>query len=169
MLLVSIFLAATGNHIERQRYILSLVFCYLVGAFSYYALPALGPVFYNPDLFKFIKIFAPHTYDIQQLLVHNTSAAQARFTTITQLDVFGFIASMPSLHLAHETIMIYYSRQSKIALLASGIFFVGTSISVLIFGWHYTIDIPIGILFGFIMIKLTKQLTTDTAHKIKYN
>ena len=141
-----------GNSGSNETSFLLWVLCYLIGAFSYYVLPALGPVFYDPARFRFLKQTAPTASYIQEILLRNTTAASRQFHGLEKLDVYGFIACMPSLHLAHEAIMLYFCRHSILLFGVSMTFFLATCVSVLVLGWHYLLDIPAGILVAAIVI-----------------
>lgn len=165
MVLVSVYLGALGNDTERHRYVFSLVLCYLIGAFSYYLLPALGPVFHDPARFTFLKQTAPTASYIQGILLRNTVAASRQFHGLGKLDVYGFIACMPSLHIAHEAIMLYFCRHSILLFGVSMTFFLATCVSVLVLGWHYLLDIPAGILVAAIVICCINRRIIDHRKK----
>jgi membrane-associated phospholipid phosphatase len=59
---------------------------------------------------------------------------------------------MPSLHMAHETIMLFYSRRSSIMLLFSGLFWLSSFVAVLVLGWHYFFDVIGGGIFAGVII-----------------
>ncbi len=163
MLLVSIFLGARRDGLERRRYVTALIVCYIAGAVAYYVLPGLGPVFHDSARFGYLEPALQTTRTIQEKLAYNTGAAQKGFVGLEQLDVYAFIACMPSLHLAHEAVMLYFSRHSPIAFAMSALFFAASCVAVIVLGWHYVLDIPFGILLGIAALLLAVRLVRATA------
>lgn len=158
MLLVSIFLGARRDYAERRRYVTTMIICYLIGGPVYYLLPGLGPVFFDPVSFDYLNEATRTTHAIQDLLAHNTRATQHDFIGLERLDVYAFIACMPSLHLAHETVMLYFSRHSAPAFVMSAAFFLASCFAVVVLGWHYVIDIPFGIMLGMLALLAANRL-----------
>lgn len=105
--------------------------------------------------------WATTAWYIQNVLMRNTSAMQAEFAGLVKLDIYGFLASMPSLHLAHETIMHYYCRQSAVAPDASATFILATCTSVVVLGWHYLLDIAVGVFLALGVIRGVSLMTRE--------
>ncbi len=68
------------------------------------------------------------------------------------------LAAMPSLHLAHATVFLIYSMSLniyfKILFVLSWIIFFIDSMAL---GWHYFIDIPVGVLLGVLASKFSRH------------
>ncbi len=143
MALVALFLFTRGEHAEQWRYVAALSLCYLLGALSYYLLPALGPAYHDPGSFTYLKSEAPFTSGIQRFLWNSTTASV--HGSLSKIHTFAFIACMPSLHMAHETIMLFYSRRSPLMLLFSGLVWLSSCLAVLVLGWHYLFDVIAGV------------------------
>jgi hypothetical protein len=80
---------------------------------------------------------------IQDFLRSATEAAvNGQLKTI---DTYAFIAGMPSLHMAHETVMLHFSRRSRAMFAMSLVFWAGSLMSVLVLGWHYLFEVLAGI------------------------
>jgi hypothetical protein len=71
---------------------------------------------------------------IQRLLQHSTDAVVRGELEV--INTYAFIAGMPSLHMAHETVMLFFSRKSPVMFLLSLTFWVLSFIAVLVLGWH---------------------------------
>ncbi|MBL8425549.1 MAG: phosphatase PAP2 family protein [Candidatus Accumulibacter phosphatis] len=150
MALVALFLFARGEQGEQWRYVATLSLCYLLGGLSYYLFPAFGPVYYDPGAFAYLKTGAVFTADIQSFLWQATNASM--HGTLTEIDTFAFIACMPSLHMAHESIMFFYSRRAPLMLVFSGLFWCSSIVAVLVLGWHYLFDVVGGVVLAGIVI-----------------
>jgi hypothetical protein len=150
MALVALFLFARGEQAEQLRYVATLALCYLLGGLSYYLFPALGPVYYDPGAFAYLKTNAFFTAYIQSFLWQATNASM--HGTLTKIDTFAFIACMPSLHMAHESIMFFYSRRAPLMLAFSGLFWCSSIVAVLVLGWHYLFDVLGGVVLAGIVI-----------------
>lgn len=150
MALVALFLFACGDRSEQWRYVTSLSLCYLLGGLSYYAFPALGPAFFDPSKFTYLEESAKFTVFIQNLLRQSTNAAvEGR---LEKIETYAFIACMPSLHMAHETIMLYFSKRSLVMFLFSMFFWLASFLAVLVLGWHYFFDVLGGFLLALIVL-----------------
>jgi hypothetical protein len=150
MMLVALFLFAFGNSSAQWRYVTSLALCYLLGGLIYYAFPAFGPAFFDPVNFTYLEENAKFTVFIQGLLWKSTNAAVEG--KLQEVETYLFIACMPSLHMAHETIMVYFSRRAPVMLLLSVAFWLASCAAVLVLGWHYFFDIIGGILLAMLVL-----------------
>jgi hypothetical protein len=157
MALTALFLFAMGDAREQWRYILSLSTCYLLGGLSYYIFPALGPVFYDPDVFRYLSEYAPFTAAVQDMLWSATEGAKEG--KLKSIDTFAFVACMPSLHMAHESIMLYFSRRSYLMLGLAAVFWVISGVAVLVLGWHYFFDVIAGVLLAVFVVYPIRRFT----------
>lgn len=154
--LTGIFLFACGKGGGQWPYVMSLSLCYLLGAISYFILPGLGPVYFDPSHFSYLSEHAEFTANIQRLL--KTSTEQAIHGHLGTIETFVFISCMPSLHMAHETVMLFYSRRSPLMFLFSGLFWVSTFVAALVLGWHYLFDLLAGILLAALVIAISQKI-----------
>jgi hypothetical protein len=150
--LVALFLFARADRLEEIRYFLSLSICYLIGVLSYFLLPTLGPVFFDQERFSYIKEFVSFTPMIQRLLQHSTDAVVRGELEV--INTYAFIAGMPSLHMAHETVMLFFSRKSPVMFLLSLTFWVLSFIAVLVLGWHYLFEAVSGMLLAVVVLPI---------------
>lgn len=142
MVVVSIFLVGVGSRQARLRYLVGLAFCYLIGGISYHLFPAWGPVYWQPSMYSFLADGPPTTVGVQAKILANTRAAiDGRLSVLTS---FSFVAAVPSLHFAHEVVMIVHSRRHPLMFAASLVFGVLTLGAVLGLGWHYLSDVVAG-------------------------
>jgi hypothetical protein len=155
MALASVFLVGLRKLGERNALLGSLAFAYLLGALAYHFAPAVGPAFHDPGAFAYLTQDPRLISNIFRLrLLANTLAVtegQARV-----LDTYEYLAAVPSLHMAHEFIMLYYARHSRLFFALSLAFTTLTGLSVLVLGWHYPVDIAAGGLLALAAIGLAR-------------
>jgi membrane-associated phospholipid phosphatase len=156
MVFVSLFLVGAARRELRFEYQGSLAICYLLGGFAYHLFPLLGPAFVDAEA------FAPHraspnlTTHFQSLLLHNTRLAATG--EVGRLQSYEYLAAMPSLHMAHELVMLWYSRGSRPFFLMSLAFTMLTAFSVVLLGWHYPTDVLAGAALALVAVLLTRRL-----------
>lgn len=139
MAVVSCFLTGLGRPDTRQRYLSALSVAYVAGACLYFVLPALGPVYADPEAFAFLRALPLDVNEVQPLLLRSTNAV--REGRCDGIATYAYIAAMPSLHLAHELVMLFYARASRAFFAANALFTALTAVAVVVLGWHYGIDI----------------------------
>jgi len=166
IVLVALFLFALGDRREQLRYLTCLSLCYLLGGGIYYFYPAWGPAYYAPADFGYLRECAPQTVFFQDMLWKATQ--ESIQGSLTKIEPYAFIACMPSLHMAHETIMLFYSRRSSIMLLFSGLFWLSSFIAVLVLGWHYFFDVIGGGIFAGVIIAFS-QLYKNVNRRLPTN
>ena len=129
---------------------------WVLGAASYYILPALGPVY------AFDRVFAalPHTEvtRLQQMLLDDRTGFLADPVTGTPQAIAAFASlhiamSFSALLAAH---VLRLSRGVRIALWA---WLILTILATVYFGWHYFLDDIAGILMGAAAYVLARALT----------
>lgn len=146
MAVVALFLSGLGRHRTRHTYVASLSVAYLVGAVAYFVVPSVGPAYSDPDTFAFLRALPLTTNAFQPFLLSNTMAAEDG--SLARISTYEFIAAMPSLHMAHEFVMLHYSRFSRPFLVGATLFTTVTALAVVVLGWHYPADIVGGLLLA---------------------
>jgi len=138
MALTTVLLVTLRKRAERSEYLAALALCYLIGGLGYHLYPAQGPSYFEPQYFGFLQRPSLITRPVRAWLKYNTDTAL--HCTASTLRTWSYIACMPSLHVAHELVMLYYSRHSLPAFLLSAAFTLLTLLSVVVLGWHYPLD-----------------------------
>jgi hypothetical protein len=156
MTVAFVFLGTAGLHAERVKLWSSLTICYLIGGPAYYLLPGLGPAFLEIERYAPLAHRGLISRGMWELLKANTNAMRARQPI--ELSPYDFIACMPSLHLAQETVMLYYARFSRPFFVLSFLFTAATSIAVMALGWHYFSDLFAGVALGAIAIAFVELI-----------
>jgi len=138
MVLTAVLLLGLRQGKQRIEYLGALALCYLIGGPLYHVFPAVGPGYSEPPYYAFLARGALTTNEIRLWLLGNTTGVMNG--TATELRTWGYIACMPSLHVAHELVMLWYARRSRLAFAASALFSAMTILSVVVLGWHYFLD-----------------------------
>lgn len=143
-----------GMHRSRERveYLGALALCYLLGGPLYHVLPGAGPVFFDPSSYAHVKHMPLMTNGVRDWLFANTGGVVTHKATVVK--TWGYIACMPSLHIAQEVVMLWYARRSRVAFLLSAVFTGTTCLAVVVLGWHYPIDVVGGIVVAAIAIAI---------------
>lgn len=155
MSLVSVFLIATRDHQRRTEYLSALVLAYMLGGLAHYLWPGLGPGYVEPERFKYLARSPLSTNIVRWLLVENTTAVATG--KAHGVYTFMYIAAMPSLHVAHEVVCLWFVRSSRIALAISGVFTAITLAAIVILGWHYPIDAVAGTLLAVAAMAIVRR------------
>jgi hypothetical protein len=129
---------------------------WVLGAASYFAWPALGPVYARSSLFADL----PHTEvtRLQQILLDDRTAWLRDPTTATPQA----IAAFASLHIAMSFTAVVAAhllglgRRLKIALWA---WLAVTTVATIYLGWHYVIDDLAGLVIGALALLIARALT----------
>lgn len=152
--LASVLLIGTRDQQRRNELIGALIVAYMLGGVAHYVWPAIGPTYAMPERYAYLFDGPYRTRLLREMLYRNTQRAATN--TATHVYLYGYIAAMPSLHLAHEAVMLWYARVSRIALALSIVFFVMTFAATLILGWHYPIDAVAGVLLAALAVGLVQ-------------
>lgn len=155
MALVSVFLVAAALPKERIEYLGSLALCYVIGGLSYHLFPAVGPAFADPESFAFLRQLPLLTNYFQAFLLANTEAvAQGNAEFLSSYD---YIACVPSLHMAHEFVMLYYARHSRVFFALSCVFTGFTLVAIVVLGWHYPVDAIAGLMVTVLAVTFARK------------
>jgi len=145
------FFCAHPKALVRRQFVLSCVLIWILGAWIYVALPALGPVYVFTELWRDILPEMPASANAQQLLWENYQTIQ-RGIQDGQLYRFNptrGIAAMPSLHVGvHWMLMLWMHRYARPLFIPAAIATFLTFLGSIITGWHYAIDGYVGIVLG---------------------
>ena len=131
-------------------YATALSLNWVLGAMSYYVLPALGPIYARPDLFSTL----PDTgvSDLQQALLSNRLEFLA---DPIASDAIQGVAAFASLHVSVTfalALFLQRTGQSRSLRIAAWTFFGLTFVATIYFGWHYVLDNLAGVLIGYLAV-----------------
>ena len=141
---------------QRGQIFGALAICYFIGGPLYWLLPAAGPAYFSPSSFEFLRSYpALNVNWMQAVLYENTGAVNHGQADV--LITWSYIACMPSLHMAHESVMLFYARASKLFFALSLAFSLLTAVAVIALGWHYPTDIVAGVVLAVFSILLCRS------------
>ncbi len=147
-------LSVAGRREAFEGSLLAVALVLIIGGLAYIPAPALGPFLYLPDS-------SNDANAIQQTMLE----FQERFVASHGRDYHGgnFImplAAMPSLHLAHAFVLLYYAwrhlRWLGYVYLPLFIFLISEAI---VSRWHYLIDMPAGLAIAGFCLYLSQELS----------
>jgi membrane-associated phospholipid phosphatase len=129
---------------------------WLIGAGSYFLLPALGPVYADPGAFSAL----PHSEvtRLQQMLLDD----RIGFLRDPENGTPQAIAAFASLHIAMSFTslvaahLLGLGRRLKVAL---WLWLLVTCVATIYLGWHYVVDDVAGIAIGALSLALARVLT----------
>lgn len=156
MALVNVLLVGMRASRERIEYLGALAICYILGGPLYWLFPGVGPSYHEPQLFRFLQDI-PHglTLPVRGWLDGNTQAVLMGKAQVVR--TWGYVACMPSLHIAQEVVMLWYARRSRLALTISLLFTGLTVLAVMLLGWHYPTDVVAGCAVAALAVWLARR------------
>jgi hypothetical protein len=120
----------------------------------YYVIPALGPRFVEGSHYSFMEQLPLLSNLTQSVLFKNThDVAQG---TPRLVSTYSYLACMPSLHMAHEFVLLFYARKSAGFFALSLLFTGATAVAILALGWHYAVDIPAGLALALLALGIVR-------------
>jgi hypothetical protein len=138
MFMVTLYLSIRKDDTERDRLLSTLALTYVLGALAYQLLPSLGPVFYDPAAYGYTISSGFRSRSVQEFLINNTRHVST--TRDGNLEIFGYVAAVPSLHVAQDLLCVYAVRRYPLALYPSIAFLLLTVMATIGLGWHYWMD-----------------------------
>lgn len=155
MIWVTAVLVGLRQFKMRTEFLTAIAIGYLIGGIWYYLMPAWGPIYTDPAAFTYLDAIPVRTPSIRDALkIFTVEVIEGRSQLLRS---WVYVAAMPSLHMAFEFIMVWYSRQSPIALLISLALMVLTFLSTLALGWHYAADSIGGAMVAAVSIALASR------------
>jgi len=146
-------------------YVSALSICWILGAMSYYVLPALGPVFADPQVFASLPETGVSRLQ-ETLLEHRREVLADPLAT----NAVQSIAAFASLHTGVLfAAALVAQRSGSHSAIRHGLWaMLGfTMIATVYFGWHYIVDDFAGLFIGAFAVfgaeRLTKRLSSAPA------
>jgi hypothetical protein len=138
---------------------------WLIGAGSYFLLPSLGPIYYDPGAFAAL----PHSEvtRLQDMLLDQRVAflADPIHATPQSIAAFASLHISMSLTAALAAQMVGAGRRLKIAL---WIWLALTVLATIYLGWHYVLDDVGGILIAVGALGLARVLTGIEPRRLRH-
>ena len=133
------------NHGPRhvRHLVTSMGVLYLLGVAFTALWPTLGPCFFEPASYKWLRQLGLESAASQSMLRGQQKAAMEAFALAETREIRAFsgIAALPSLHVGHLLLLVrfasaYFPRLNWVFVPATLLTWVAT----LAFGWHYLMD-----------------------------
>ena len=125
--------------------IAALVWVWILGTASYYAIPTLGPFASAPHEFSGL----PHTM-IQDTQAHYLAERAHLLADPAAAGAFAQVAAFASLHVAVTTgiLGIAWWHRLRRTTIALTVFLAGTLVATVYLGWHFAVDDVAGLAIG---------------------
>ncbi len=122
---------------------------WLIGAWLYVAVPALGPAYRFLDVWLPLEASLPQTQLLQRLLMTNYQTVIHLSERHAPVNLLFGVAAFPSLHAAFEMLVFLWMRGvSRAGKLVFAILTVVIFIGSVVTGWHYLVDALAGLLLA---------------------
>ena len=140
-------------------YATALSLNWVLGTISYYILPTVGPAFAFPTRFE--EIDGTPASELQRSLFRS---GRDFIENDQSSSIYG-IAGFASLHVSVVFTACLFFEMTKIHPLlriTAWVYFVGTMLATVYFGWHYVSDDIAGLLIGWLAVMLGARATGNT-------
>lgn len=158
-----IVLSAFHRDDRRRVFVGALVLLWIFGAWLYVALPALGPIYAFPDVFRDGVLAYPRATGTQLMLWQNYQVMLQGLATgqLTAFNPTRGIAAMPSLHVGTHVLFALWAwrrfRPLFVVFLLAAIFTYLGSIAT---GWHYAVDGWVGAGLAWFSLYLAERFSS---------
>ena len=127
-------------------YVSALSICWILGALSYYMLPALGPIFADPQVFAGL----PDTgvAQLQATLLEHRREVLADPASTNAVQSIAAFASLHTGVLFAAALVAHRSRSHRAVRYGLWAMLGCTMVATVYFGWHYIVDDFGGLLIG---------------------
>lgn len=144
------FFCALPDALERRRFLLATVLLWLLGAWAYTALPAVGPIYTHPDVWQDLETDMPGARGAQAMLWENYQrVVRGRTEPLRRFNPTRGVAALPSLHVAgHWLLMLWAYRAARPLFVLFALGTLLTFLGSIVTGWHYAVDGYAGILLA---------------------
>jgi hypothetical protein len=158
--IVAIFMASAPERRLRIAFMNSNALLWLIGAWIYVAVPALGPAYRFPEVWLPLAPLLAQTQNFQRLLMSNYEAVLASMRGVSRpVEILYGVAAFPSLHVAFQTLAFLWMRRlTKWDASLFGIFAIFIFIGSIVTGWHYLIDGVAGAALAFLCYTAARRV-----------
>jgi len=140
--LIGIFFGSSPERGTRITFMNSNTLLWLLGAWLYVALPALGPAYRFPEIWLPLAPLLGRTQYFQRMLMSNYDAVLSSLRGMQRpINILFGVAAFPSLHVAFQTLAFLWMRRlTQWGGTLFGIFALFIFIGSMVTGWHYLVD-----------------------------
>lgn len=161
MFIVSFAVLAVSRDRHYPHFVLGIMLVMAVGGLAYLIAPAVGPFLFGDGANR----AATEAQAGMWAVYGQVREIGAPWITANGSDYFtGALAAMPSLHVAHATVITYYLNRSRLGIrwpfmLLAGFILIESVVS----RWHYLVDAPAGILVAMVAILIANRICDKEA------
>lgn len=146
---------------EYKKFAMALFVIYALGAVLYIFVPAWGP-FMLSDFKDLTPEWADadwRTSVVQKFIVSNSMKIKLGDYAFNSIPAYGFVAAMPSLHVATPAVAFLLNRKSGgIVGLISLFLLIISGWAAIVTGMHYGIDLVVGFLLAVFSVRLVENV-----------
>lgn len=154
---IGVVLVLCRNLAQGAWFVTAISLNWVIGTISYYAFPAVGPVYYQDQYYQVLP--ETGTSALQAALWDNRLEFLA--DPLAGETIHG-VAAFASLHCSVTFAIALFAHKttaSKLLRWAAWIFFGATFVATVYFGWHYLIDSIAGVALGWICVAIGQRVT----------
>lgn len=159
MFIVSFAVLAVSRDRHYPHFVLGIMLVMAVGGLAYLIAPAVGPFLFGDGA----NGAATEAQAGMWAVYGQVTESGAPWIAENGSDYFtGALAAMPSLHVAHATVITYYLHRSRLGIrwpfmLLWGFILIESVVS----RWHYLVDAPAGILVALVAILAANRICDE--------
>lgn len=145
------------NRPVGEWYVTAVALDWVLGALTYLALPALGPVYADPDAYA--RLADTHVSRLQATMMAERGEVLTNPFTAGNVQM---IAAFTSLHVAVCVTAVVFAellRLPRWVRWTAWVYLALTALSTLYLGWHYTLDLVGGAVVGVVAAWLAARAT----------
>ncbi len=156
----AIFFGSAPERRQRIAFMNSNTLLWLVGAWLYVAVPALGPAYRFPEVWLPLAALLGRTQTFQRLLMENYKNVQeSLFGAPRTVNILFGVAAFPSLHVGFQTLAFLWMRKmTRWGGAVFIVFVVFIFLGSMVTGWHYLVDGLAGALLAWVCFELAQRV-----------
>ncbi|MGI8460307.1 MAG: phosphatase PAP2 family protein [Solirubrobacterales bacterium] len=138
-------------------YVTTLSLAWLLGALSYYLIPALGPIFARPALFA--ELPETGVFRLQEKLVEHRAEVLADPAATNAVQSIAAFASLHTAVVFSAALIAQLTGAPRPIRIGLWVFLGLTELATVYFGWHYVVDDLGGLAIGAFAVWAGARLT----------
>lgn len=158
---VAMFYASFIVHAVRdatvfRKLVIASLLVHALGAFSYLAMPAVGPFVYESGASALATMHQAHMLELHHVL---RAEGAVWLTANGSENLLAGLAAMPSLHTAASAVFLYFAvRHERWLACLYAPLFLFILIEALATRWHYLIDLPVGLALAAVCVVIAERV-----------
>ncbi|MDH5558819.1 MAG: phosphatase PAP2 family protein [Alphaproteobacteria bacterium] len=164
MFVISFAVLAVSRDRHYPHFVIGIMLVMSLGGVAYLIAPAVGPFLFEDGANSAATEAQAGMWAVYRQLV----AAGPTWISENGSEYFtGALAAMPSLHVAHATVITYYVNRSGLAIRwPFMLLWAFILIESVVSRWHYLVDAPAGLLVALIAIVIANRICDEEAQTV---